>query len=40
MKPYSETTSEEIDEEVRRLVKECYNRTREILESKKDIMHK
>lgn len=39
MKPYSESTNEEIDEEVRRIVKECYDRTKELLESKKEKMH-
>ena len=32
-------TNEEIDEEVRRIVKECYARTKVLLESKKELMH-
>ena len=40
VKPYSETTNEIIDEEVRRIVSECYERTKELLESKKDLIHK
>lgn len=35
-KPYSDKTSELIDEEVRRLIKEAYDRTRNLLEAKKE----
>jgi cell division protease FtsH len=37
---YSEKTAEEIDEEVKRIVTECYNRAHKILEDKIDILHK
>ena len=40
VKPYSEFTNEIIDEEVRKVVDECYERTRELLLSKKDLIHK
>jgi AFG3 family protein len=40
VKPYSESTNEEIDEEIRRIVKECYERTKVLLEDKKDLMLK
>lgn len=40
MKPYSESTNEVIDEEVRRIVEECYARTKEILLSKKVLIEK
>ncbi|CDW88581.1 afg3-like protein 2 [Stylonychia lemnae] len=39
IKPYSDSTNEIIDEEVRRIVMECYNSTKELLESKKDLIH-
>jgi cell division protease FtsH len=35
-KPYSETTAREIDEEVRKIIKEAYERTKKLLKSKKD----
>jgi cell division protease FtsH len=35
-KPYSETTAREIDEEVRKIIKEAYERTKKLLTSKKD----
>ena len=37
-KPYSEKTGSEIDKEVRTIVNECYERTRETLESKKHLI--
>lgn len=40
IKPYSDTTNEIIDEEVRRVVSECYEKTKELLESKKDLIEK
>ena len=40
LKPYSEATNEIIDEEVRRIVNECYVRTKELLESKKELIGK
>jgi len=39
LKPYSEHTNEIIDEEVRRIVFECYERTKVLLESKKELIH-
>lgn len=38
MKPYSESTNEIIDEEVKKVVDECYEKTRELLESKKHLI--
>ena len=35
-KPYSETTAREIDEEVRKIIKEAYERTKKLLKSKQD----
>ena len=35
-KPYSETTAREIDEEVRKIIKEAYDRTKKLLKSKQD----
>lgn len=40
LKPYSESTHEIIDEEVKRIVDECYARTKALLESKKDLIKK
>jgi AFG3 family protein len=40
LKPYSEGTNEIIDEEVRRIVMECYERTKILLESKKHLIEK
>jgi AFG3 family protein len=40
VKPYSEGTNEDIDEEIRRIVKECYARTKELLEGKRELMKK
>lgn len=39
IKPYSEYTNEIIDDEVRRIVMECYDRTKILLESKKELIH-
>lgn len=39
IKPYSDSTNEIIDEEVRRIVSECYEKTKELLESKKELIH-
>ena len=39
VKPYSDTTNEIIDEEVRRIVMECYDKTKQLLESKKELIH-
>lgn len=36
-KPYSDTTAELIDEEVRKFINSAYERTRELLEEKKDL---
>lgn len=36
---YSEDTSREIDQEVRRILDECYNRAKKILEDNLDILH-
>ena len=35
-KPYSESTAQTIDEEVRKLIEECYGRTRALLADKRD----
>lgn len=40
LKPFSESTNEEIDQEIRKIVMECYARTKELLESKRDLMKK
>lgn len=39
-KPYSDRTAEMIDIEVRNLIEECYQRTKELLLSKKDLLEK
>ena len=39
VKPYSDSTNEVIDEEVRRIVFECYDKTKELLESKRELIH-
>jgi len=39
-KPYSDATNELIDEEVKRIVDDCYARTKELAESKKDLVEK
>lgn len=39
MKPYSDSTNEIIDEEVRRIVMECYEDTKTLIESKKELVH-
>lgn len=39
VKPYSDTTNEIIDEEVKRVVMECYDKTKSLLESKKELIH-
>lgn len=36
MKPYSESTNEIIDEEVRAVVDRCYQETKELLEANRD----
>jgi cell division protease FtsH len=36
MKNYSEATAVEIDSEIRRIVQECYQRTRQILEEHRE----
>ena len=38
VKPYSDSTNAEIDEEVRRIVMECYDRTKQMLETKKHLI--
>ena len=40
MKPYSEQTNEDLDEEIKRVVDECYQSTKELLESKRDLIEK
>lgn len=40
VKPYSESTNEIIDEEVKKIVDECYQQTRELLESKKELIER
>ena len=37
-KPYSEETAAEIDFEVKKLVDECYATTKELLESKRELI--
>ena len=37
---YSEKTAEQIDEEVKRIVTECYDRAKKILEDKIDVLHR
>ncbi len=37
---YSELTSQKIDEEVKSIIMDCYNKTREIIEENLDILHK
>ena len=39
-KPYSESTNEIIDEEVKLIVDECYSKTKELIESKRDLIKK
>ena len=36
MKPYSDETNEIIDEEVKKVVDDCYLQTKELIESKKE----
>ena len=38
MRPYSDETCAEIDEEVRKIVMECYNKTKDILTEKKHLI--
>ena len=40
MKNYSEETAAEIDDEVKRIVDECYASTKELLESKRELIEK
>lgn len=40
LKPYSDSTNEIIDEEVRKIVMECYEITKKLLESKKELIHR
>jgi len=37
---YSELTAQKIDEEVKSIVTECYNKTKEIIQNNLDILHK
>jgi AFG3 family protein len=39
IKPYSESTNEAIDEEMRKIVMECYDNTKKLLESKRELIH-
>ena len=39
-KPYSEETAAEIDSEVKALVDTCYQETKELLESKRELIEK
>jgi ATP-dependent Zn protease len=39
MKPYSESTNEIIDEEIKRVVDECYEITRKILVTNQHLIH-
>jgi len=38
MKPYSEETANEIDGEIKRIVDDCYQSTKELLESKRELI--
>jgi len=38
VKPYSEKTNSEIDKEVRHVVNECLERTRQVLNEKKHLI--
>lgn len=38
MKPYSEETADEIDFEVKKIVDDCYQSTKELLESKRELI--
>ena len=38
MKPYSEETANEIDGEIKKIVDECYQSTKELLESKRELI--
>jgi cell division protease FtsH len=38
-KQYSDETSKHIDDEVRRIVDDCYNRAKKILQDNVDILH-
>ena len=38
MKPYSESTHEIIDEEVKKIVDECYERTEKLILEKKELI--
>ena len=40
LKAYSDETHHEIDQEVKKIVDECYARTKELLESKRDLIEK
>jgi len=40
IKPFSDKTNKLIDEEVRRIINECYDRCKEILTDKKDLISK
>ena len=40
VKPYSEYTGEVIDEEVRQIVKDCYQRTENLILEKKELIQK
>jgi ATP-dependent Zn protease len=40
MKPYSEGTHEVIDEEVKKVVDDCYKEVKALLESKKELIHR
>jgi len=40
MRPYSDATSEIIDEEVKAVVDMCYERTKKLLEEKKELIHR
>jgi ATP-dependent Zn protease len=40
VKPYSERTAAQLDQEVRKIVNECLQRTRELLNSRKQLIEK
>jgi AFG3 family protein len=39
MKPYSDDTNDMIDTEVRKVISDCYDRTKIMLTEKKDLIH-
>jgi len=40
MKPFCEETSSDIDDEIKKIVDDCYQQTKDLLESKRDLIEK